>query len=110
MSASCAVTTFTDNVAQGSGGGAIRLLSGAVATIANSTFSKNQGFGGGGGVFVQSATATVSDCVFSANIDNVGGAVYGHQSSVTLNNLTLTGNVAFSGANLCVVVQWRGGG
>ncbi len=91
---------FTNNSAQGDGGGIFNDT--ASPTIMNCTFSFNRSgyFGGGIGNYYHS-NATISDCTFRENRSPYGGGVCNnYYSSAVVTNSTFVDNAAESGAGL----------
>ena len=91
---------FTDNSAQGDGGGIFNDT--ASPTIMNCTFSFNRSgyFGGGIGNYYHS-NAAISGCTFRDNRSPYGGGVCNnYYSSAVVTNSTFVDNVAESGAGL----------
>ncbi|HYP50943.1 MAG TPA: choice-of-anchor Q domain-containing protein, partial [Pyrinomonadaceae bacterium] len=91
-------TTVSDNTAVGNGAGMIN-ISGSTVNIINSTFSRNiagsHGRNGGGGLRTDGA-ANIANSTFSGNIaqSGRGGAIFYDGTSLTLNNVTIVGNIA----------------
>jgi predicted outer membrane repeat protein len=99
-------TTFSGNGAGGGSplGGGLYRSGGGGLTMEGSTFSDNEASGGGGaggGVFNASANpSTVTNSTFSANqAGSFGGGFYA-ASTVTLTNVTFSGNGAAMGGGV----------
>lgn len=84
-------SSFVGNIAAGSGGGAVSLTE-TVANISDTTFFSNEGFGGGGALRVWGGSAQVAGCTFDGNSDNVAGAVFVFDATLTLEDSQLTNN------------------
>jgi hypothetical protein len=103
-------STFTENIALKSWGGAIRVRS-ADLTIERSTFTGNQGAREGGAVAAGPGSAvTITDSVFTANRSssgngNYGGALAQSGGSLAIYGSTFTGNTADYGGAMDV---WNG--
>jgi hypothetical protein len=87
--ANCA---FSENSAR-SGGGMYNFHSGP--TVANCAFNENSvDYGTGGGMYNYDSNPIVANCIFTANSASSGAGIYIDNSSLTLNNCTVTGNLA----------------
>ena len=90
-------SAFTNNTAGGSGGAIGNVpTAGAFVTITNSTISGNTANYGGG---VYGAHTTISNSTVSGNFarESGGGVIFnGSESSLSLNNVTITNNTADS--------------
>ncbi|MDZ8260823.1 Calx-beta domain-containing protein [Nostoc sp. ChiQUE01b] len=88
-------STISSNRAKTNGGG----IYSSNATVSNSTIfgntadSDNNTQGDGGGIY-SSSSVTLNDSSISGNIANLGGGIY--STNVTVNNSTLSGNTANS--------------
>ena len=89
--------SFSGNTADNDGGGMYNFFSTA-PTITDCTFGLNRAVSGnGGGMYNdQSSDPTVTNCTFAGNqsMTGEGGAIFNINSSLTLNNCILSGNVA----------------
>ncbi|HEX8196704.1 MAG TPA: choice-of-anchor Q domain-containing protein [Pyrinomonadaceae bacterium] len=92
-------TTVSDNTAGSSGGGMYN-GPGSTVNIINSTFSRNIAHSpttnGGGGLRTDGA-ANIANSTFSGNIvlqSGRGGGIFYDGTSLTLNNVTIVGNIA----------------
>jgi hypothetical protein len=97
------------NTASGAGshGGAIYLY-GTTLTVTGSTISKNTSGSGGGAAFVKNTTATIQDSSISTNGGSYGGGLYLHNSTLTAQRCTFTGNTATGSGG--VVEMYPAGG
>ncbi|HLL38103.1 MAG TPA: choice-of-anchor Q domain-containing protein, partial [Rubrobacteraceae bacterium] len=93
-------STFSENSADGLGGGGIFNSPSGTLTVTNSTFSQNINFGFnnfGGGIFNSpGGTLTVTNSTFSENItDGFGGGIFNSLSgTLTVTNSTFSNNNA----------------
>ena len=91
---------FTGNTTQGNGGAVAAYA--ATASFDNCTFTGNTAPSGAARSFVSRAEATLADCALTDNIA-VGygvGAAYVYEGELTLENCTISGNQADTGAGV----------
>ncbi len=94
--------TFSDNVAESSGGGLYNIGYYPNATLTHVTFTHNQAGDGGGMYNIYSSTPALTDVTFTGNqASNYGGGMYnGSSSAPTLTEVTFTGNQASDGGGM----------
>jgi parallel beta-helix repeat protein len=90
--------TFTNNIANNSGGGMYNIGSSS-PTLTDCTFTGNTAAsaGGGGGMSNNGSSPTLTNCTFTDNTANNGGGGMSTNSSPMLTNCTFTGNAATGG-------------
>ena len=88
----------------GLGGGLCCNYNGDVALI-NCTISGNYDDGGGGGVCCVQSSPTLNECTISGNVANLGGGVACFGSDPRLTNCTISGNEAGSGGGVSCALQ-----
>ncbi len=95
-------STFTNNTADGIGGGAI-FADGAAVTVTNSTFTGNTAPGDAGGAVFAFGVVTVTNSTFTNNTAAGSGAIFDEGGAVTVTNSTFTGNTAPGGTGGAIV-------
>lgn len=95
--------TLTGNESSTQGGGLFANKQSQVA-ITGGTVSQNTGKADGGGMYLHTVTATIQNLTVSGNESKAssGGIGFGGPSQGTLDNITITDNIAPSGAGLLV--------
>jgi CHAT domain-containing protein len=90
-------TTLSDNsTVYGSG-----IYNDGIATIKNSTLSKNTATAQGGGIFNNAGNITVTNTTLSDNTaTSEGGGIYNNSGTTTIANSTLSGNSTVSGGGI----------
>jgi len=104
--ASVANSTFSRNSAS-NGGGGIDSYSGGALSVTASTFESNSAAGRGGGIYNEASGSVlvVIGSTFSANVAESGGGIANDSDNVlTLTNSTLSGNSAGDGGGIQNVV------
>ena len=91
--------TIENGDATYSGGGIYNLGS---LTVSNATLLHNTAASGedGGGIYNDAGSLTVIDVTLSGNSADSGGGIYNESGSVTISNTTLSGNSADSGGGI----------
>ncbi len=91
--------TFSNNTG-GQGGAIGNFFENASVTVQNSYFYENSG-NVGGAIWGQTSTITIVGCTFAKNTAQAnGGAVYNDSGSLTVRNSTLVGNSAAIGGGI----------
>lgn len=103
LSGSLVCSPYTEDFSYGAG---IFVGAGAILTLDSSQILDNSNFRtvcftNGGGVFVNSGTAILTDVSLSGNSTNgSGGGIGAKNSTVTINNSTISGNYSGDGSGL----------
>ena len=85
--------TFNKNQA-GQGGGMNEQQGDSGATIINANFTDNQAQGWGGGIFTSARVSNYANITFSGNSAQEGGGMYSYLWDLILKNATFSGNTA----------------